>query len=64
MNIFTTYVAPIFIGFTAFFTSLAMSTVTGVSITFAFVSGLVSGVLIAVLGIYWMIRFRNKYTKP
>lgn len=64
MNIFTTYVAPVFIGFTAFLMSLAMSSVTGVSMTFAFVSGLVSGGLIAVVGIYCMVRFRNKYTKP
>ena len=64
VNIFTTYVAPVFIGFTAFLTSLAMSSVTGVSTTFAFVSGLVSGILIAMLGIYWMIHFHNKYKKP
>ena len=63
MNIFTTYVAPVFIGFTAFFMSLAMSGVTGVSMKFAFYSGLASGVLIAMVGTWWMVRFHNKYTK-
>ena len=43
MNILTTYIAPVFIGLTAFLTSIAMGGVTGASMTFAFGSGLVSG---------------------
>ena len=63
MNILTTYIAPVFIGLTAFLTSIAMGGVTGASMTFAFGSGLVSGLLIAIGGVVWMVRFRNKYTK-
>ena len=64
MNFVTRYVAPVFIGFTAFFMSLAMSGVTGVDVAFAFYFGLASGVIIAVGGVWWMAWFHKKYTRP
>ena len=60
MNIVTMYVAPVFTGFTAFCMSLAMSGVTGVSVSFAFYSGLASGIVMAGGGVWWMRWFHNK----